>query len=60
GWEEDISEITDFNELPENAKKYVGFIEKSLHCPIDIISVGPKRSQTIHKTGLYYEKEKLS
>lgn len=60
GWKEDISKITDFKKLPENAKKYVRFIEKYLDCPIAIVSVGPKRSQTIHKTGLYHEKEKLS
>ncbi|MFP4167350.1 MAG: adenylosuccinate synthase [Desulfonatronovibrionaceae bacterium] len=47
GWEEDISGCRDFGELPENARSYIEFIEKSLGIPAEIISVGPKRDQTI-------------
>ncbi len=47
GWKEDISTITEWNELPQNAQKYVKTIEKLMNLPINIISVGPNRNQTI-------------
>lgn len=47
GWNEDISSITDYNDLPENAKKYIKRIEELLQVPVKIVSVGPDRKQTI-------------
>jgi adenylosuccinate synthase len=47
GWDEDISEITDFDELPQNAQHYVTLIEDFTKAPVTIIGVGPKRRQTI-------------
>ncbi len=47
GWRKDISHIKDFKELPENTKKYIYRIEELTDCKATIISVGPKRSQTI-------------
>ena len=47
GWETDISKITDWNELPENARKYVEFIEKEIGCHIGYVSVGPERDSII-------------
>jgi adenylosuccinate synthase len=47
GWSTDISEITERDDLPEEARRYVEFIEKAAGVPAEIISVGPKRSQTI-------------
>jgi len=49
GWNEDISYIKDFDQLPENAQKYVLKIEELLDTKISIISVGPERSQTIFR-----------
>ncbi len=49
GWNEDISKIKDFNQLPENAQKYVLKIEELLDTKISIISVGPERRQTIFR-----------
>ena len=43
GWEEDISEISNFEDLPENAQKYVKRIEEILECPIKFIGVGADR-----------------
>ena len=43
GWEEDITEIRDFDKLPENAKKYINRIEELIGIKIGYISVGPKR-----------------
>lgn len=47
GWTEDISKITSFDELPENAKKYVKRIEELSGVPVVIVSVGPGRNETI-------------
>jgi len=47
GWTEDITKITNFDNLPEELKEYIEFIEKELETPIKIISVGPDRTQTI-------------
>ena len=48
-WKEDISGITEYDKLPENARKYVEKIEEFLGVPITIVSVGPERSQTIFR-----------
>ena len=48
GWEEDISQITKFEELPENCKNYIRFIEDHLDIPIYMLSVGPERGQDIY------------
>jgi adenylosuccinate synthase len=47
GWEEDISGITQFSELPDNAKKYIQRIEELAETPVQIVSVGPGRDETI-------------
>lgn len=49
GWNCDISGITEYDELPENCKKYITFIEKELEVPITMISNGPKRSDIIYR-----------
>jgi adenylosuccinate synthase len=49
GWKMDISAILSFRELPENARRYVQFIEERISAPITWISVGPNREQTIRK-----------
>lgn len=47
GWTEDITHVTSYDELPENAKNYICFIEKITGVPVDMFSVGPDRVQTI-------------
>ncbi len=47
GWKEDISDIREFDKLPENAKAYIRKIEELTKTPVGMISVGPDRSQTI-------------
>jgi adenylosuccinate synthase len=49
GWEEDISGIKKFNELPETLKRYIDFIEKQTGVPVTIVSVGPDREETIFR-----------
>lgn len=47
GWKQEISDITDRAALPEAALRYVEFVEQATGVPAEIISVGPKRTQTI-------------
>lgn len=47
GWDEDISEIKEYDKLPENAKNYIRFIEKITGVPVVIVSVGADASKTI-------------
>jgi len=47
GWKSSTSGITNYDQLPENAKRYLKRIEELLEVPIFIISTGPKREHTI-------------
>ena len=50
GWQESTVGITDFADLPEKARAYLSRIEELAGVPVDIISTGPDREQTIIKT----------
>lgn len=45
GWNCDISKCRSFAELPENARKYVEYLENSVGCPIKYVSVGAERHE---------------
>ena len=47
GWMTDISQIKNYDDLPENVKIYINAIQDYLGVPIDIISNGPGRDQNI-------------
>ncbi len=49
GWKTDIRGITKYDELPENTRKYIEFIEKEVGYPITIVSNGPKRNEIIYR-----------
>ncbi|WP_177735862.1 adenylosuccinate synthase [Flavobacterium inviolabile] len=49
GWKADLTGMTSYEELPSELKEYIEFIEKEVEVPIKVISVGPDRTQTIHK-----------
>lgn len=49
GWETPTAEIKEFKKLPPKALEYISKIENLAGVPINILSVGPKRSQTIRK-----------
>ncbi|WZL73103.1 adenylosuccinate synthase [Clostridiaceae bacterium 35-E11] len=53
GWKEDITGCTSYEELPLNAQKYIDRIEEIVGAPVKIISVGPKRSQTIVRDKIF-------
>lgn len=50
GWKTDIRGITDYDQLPENAKAYVDFLEQKIEAPITIVSTGPKRHEICART----------
>ena len=47
GWSESTVGVTNYDDLPENAKIYIKRIEDLIGCPVDIISTGPDREETI-------------
>ena len=47
GWQESTFGITSLEQLPENAKAYIRFLEQQIEAPIDIISTGPDRVETV-------------
>lgn len=52
GWKTSISSTRSFEELPENTKKYIEFIEKEIsggEVKIEWIGVGPERESMIHR-----------
>jgi adenylosuccinate synthase len=49
GWGKDISQVKDYQDLPEKTKKYIQKIEEFTDCKVSIISVGPERTQTIFR-----------
>ena len=53
GWTEDITSVERFEDLPENAKKYVAKIEELIGVSVDMVSVGPNRAQTIVRRNVF-------
>ena len=49
GWLTSTEGITKYSELPDNAKKYIEYIENFTECNASIISTGPSRDQTINR-----------
>ena len=53
GWHEDITKVEKFEDLPENAKKYIARIEELIGVNVDLVSVGPNRTQTIIRKNIF-------
>lgn len=49
GWKTEIRGITKYEDLPENCRNYIEFIEKELEVPITMVSNGPGRHEIIHR-----------
>jgi adenylosuccinate synthase len=47
GWQEDISGARTFEDLPENARRYLDFIQDQLGIPVVTVGVGPARDEII-------------
>ena len=52
GWKSSTFGLTSWDNLPENAKKYINILEKLIGVKISVISTGPDRSETIDKSNL--------
>lgn len=53
GWTDDLSDIRSYDELPEEAKTYVKFIEDNTGVPVSMIGVGPEREQCIMRRPVF-------
>ncbi len=53
GWQQDINSATTLEELPAQALKYLEMIEKWAECPVVLLSVGPRRDQTIQLKNIF-------
>jgi len=49
GWAEDLTKMSSPDQFPKALNEYINFLEKELEVPIKIVSVGPDRTQTIHR-----------
>lgn len=49
GWKEDIRGIKNYEDLPENCRKYIEFVEEKIGYPITLISNGPARDDIIYR-----------
>jgi adenylosuccinate synthase len=52
GWNTSLDRVKDFQDLPSVLSGYIKYIEKSVNLPVDIVSVGPDRLQTLIKKDL--------
>lgn len=53
GWETDITKAKNIKDIPQKAMAYIQYIQQYLGCPVDVISVGPDREQTLWIKPLY-------
>ncbi len=50
GWQAPTTHIREYEQLPREARQYIGKLEELISCPVNLISVGSSREQTINKT----------
>ena len=50
GWDEDLTECRQYDELPGAARRYIERVEALADVPVDVISIGPGRDQTISRS----------
>jgi len=56
GWKEEIADATSWDDLPENAHRYIEKVEELTGVPVAMVSVGPQRHQTFWRHGVYAER----
>ena len=52
GWQTEITDVRQWQELPSEAVTYLDRIAELVGCPVEIVSVGPDREQTILRQSL--------
>jgi len=50
GWSEDVTGVRSYAELPDAARRYIERVESLMDVPVELISVGPGRDETIART----------
>lgn len=53
GWSEEIGDVKSLNQLPKNARNFIDFVAGETELPIDVVSVGPGREQTLWLNPLF-------
>lgn len=53
GWDEDFSELKDYDRLPENARIYLERLSAAVGIPVSVVSIGRERAQTIGLKGVF-------
>ncbi len=53
GWDEDVSGVREYDALPDNARRYVEYVERLVDVPAAFLSVGPGRDATIARSDLF-------
>ncbi len=53
GWQKDITGVRRFEDLPPPAQRYLERLSQLIGRPVEIVSVGPDRAQTIIRTGIH-------
>ena len=51
GWQQDITGVRSIEDLPLNARKYLDRLSELVGCPVEVVSVGPDRAQTMFADG---------
>jgi len=51
-WQKQLDDVTEAKDIPKNLEEYIQFIEKYVGVPVNIVSVGPDRKQTIMRKGI--------
>lgn len=54
GWQENTLGVKQYEQLPDQAKRYLAFISEQVERPLDLISTGPERSQTIQLRDVFH------
>ena len=60
GWEEDLSRVTKWHQLPASTRLYLSTLGEIVGCPVSIASVGPDREQTLFSSGASFVKNFVS
>ena len=53
GFSEELTGVREFDALPDNARRYIERVETLVDVPVDLVSVGPDRDQTICRRALF-------
>lgn len=53
GWSESLGTVRDYDHLPQNARAYIDFIEQYVGVPVQIVSIGYERAQTIVRSDIW-------